>query len=144
MSSTERTASIATVSLRQMERPNSIQEAMADYDRMSVDLAQTKASLAEYIDIANKVQAENDAIKRQAEVQREFFTRQVDLLTNQRDRLQSVLKGITTRYRIIRDCFAQCEADALSEGVTMTETPKPDAQTLEVPTPRIRLAPNAL
>lgn len=97
--------------------PNKIQQALDDYDHMVADLAATKKSLAEYVDIANKLQAENDALKAQCKMQTDFLKDQVDTVTAHRDRLQVALRGIMTRYKVIRECFAKCEEEALKEGL---------------------------
>lgn len=86
---------------------------------MVSDLAATKKSLAEYVDIANKLQAENDALKAQCKLQTDFLKEQVLSVTEHRDRLQVALRGIMTRYKVIRECFAKCEEEALSEGLAV-------------------------
>lgn len=99
--------------------PNKLQQALEEHDGMVAELTNTKASLAEMSTLANRLQAENDAIKDQAKVQAEFLTRQVDLITAHRDRLQTSLKGLMTRFKVIRECFQKCEEEALAEGLQL-------------------------
>lgn len=102
--------------------PNKIQQALEDYDRMVSELDALKKTHAEYVDIANQLRAENDAIKRSMKVQTEFLTRQIDMITSHRDRLATTLKGLMTRYKVIREVFTQCETEALAEGLALNET----------------------
>lgn len=104
---------------------NKILQAVADYDLMVSDLASTKKSLSEYVDIANKLQAENDALKAQCKLQTDFLKDQVNIITDHRDRLQTTLKGIMTRYKVIRECFAKCEEEGLKEGLGIEPRPLP-------------------
>ena len=97
--------------------PNKIQQALDDYDHMAADLASTKKSLAEYVDIANKLQAENDALKAQCKLQTDFLNGELAVVSGRLERLEAVLGGIRTRYKVIRECFAKCEEEALSEGI---------------------------
>lgn len=97
--------------------PNKIQQALDDYDHMVADLAATKKSLSEYVDIANKLQAENDALKAQCKLQTDFLKNELSLVADRAERLDKVLTGLRTRYKIIRECFSKCEEEALSEGL---------------------------
>lgn len=97
--------------------PNKIQQALDDYDHMVSDLAVTKKSLAEYVDIANKLQAENDALKAQCKAQTDFLTQQLDAMTAHRDRLNAALQGYIVRYRVIRQTIEAAEREALELGL---------------------------
>lgn len=117
MQNTAMAAAQATVTRLPEMGPNKIQQALDDYDHMVADLAATKKSLSEYVDIANKLQAENDALKAQCKLQTDFLKNELAVVTEHRDRLQTALKGIMTRYKVIRECFAKCEEEGLSEGL---------------------------
>lgn len=113
--------------------PNKLQQAFADYNHMIDELAGIKRSLAEHVDMNNKLLAENTAIKEQIKDQASFLTRQLDTITAHRDRLNIALKGITTRYKVIRECFESCERDALREGLDLNAATveKDDGSSLE-------------
>lgn len=102
---------------RQLPGPNKLMQAMEDYDHAVAEAAHLREELRVYIDIANKVSAENESLKNQLKMQAEFLTRQIDLIIAQRDRLLAVVKGLTTRFSVIRECFDMCEKEALAEGI---------------------------
>lgn len=98
--------------------PNKLQQALDDYDHLTTELAHTKAELNQYIDLANKMQAENEALKDHLRTQEIFFTRQIDSLTDHRDRLLSYANRVRTRFKVIREIFQKAEEEALTEGFT--------------------------
>lgn len=101
--------------------PNKIQQALEDYDHMATELAHVKSELAQYLDIANKMTAENESLKNQIKMQADFLTRQIDMLTTQRNRLQRLLTALLTRFQMVRDIFEKAEADARHEAISVNE-----------------------
>lgn len=97
--------------------PNKIQQALADYDHMESELAHTKTELKQYVDIANKMSAQNEALKGQMKTQSEFLTRQIDMLTAQRNRLQRLLTALLTRFSMVHEIFERAEAEAREEAI---------------------------
>lgn len=92
---------------------------------MQEELINTKRDLSIQIDLATRLSTENDGLKRQLATQGDFFNRQIAMLTHQRDTHLETIKGIRTRFKVIRECFAQCEADAISDGLKASETKDP-------------------
>lgn len=123
MQTHEKPALNGTVSRLPPQGPNKIMQAIEDYDHMAVELEHTKRELQEYIALANKLQAENDAVRQQLSVQTEFLTRQVDLATTRADILGTTLTALRTNYSTIRETFARCEAEALTAGLAAAEVP---------------------
>lgn len=101
--------------------PNKLQQALCDYDRMEAELALTKDNLESVTALANRAVAEADALRNSLATQQEFFTRQIDLLTTHRDRLAVALRGLMTRFKVIREVFTQAETEALAEGLAINE-----------------------
>jgi len=97
--------------------PNKIQQALEDYDHMAAELAATKRSLAEYVEIANALSAERDVLK--AEIER---------VTVHRDRLNSALQGYLVRYRVIRQTIEAAETEALEQGLMQDKLPERQRQ----------------
>ena len=120
-------AATSPSSVRHLPVPgvNKLQQALNDYDLMVTELANTKDQLREQTELANRVVAENEAIKNQMRMQVEFLTRNLDMITAHRDRLQTTLKGLMTRFKVIRECFLNAEREALEEGLKLIdETPE--------------------
>lgn len=134
MQSVEQSGS-STIGLPELG-PNKLQQAIRDYDLMVDQLANASRQLKEMSDLSSKLLAENDALRSQIKTQAEFLTRQVDIITAHRDRLQTSLKGLMTRYRVIRECFSKCEEEALAEGIDLTETTKTSSEEVKRLIPR--------
>jgi chromosome segregation ATPase len=97
--------------------PNKIQQALDDYDHMVADLAATKKSLSAYVDIANALRAENDALKSQCKAQTDFLRQELEAVANHRDRINAALQGYIVRYRMIRKTIEDAEHEALEAGL---------------------------
>lgn len=110
---------------------NKILQAASDYVHMEAEVASLKASLAQHVDMSNKLLAENEALKNQIKMQADFLTRQLDVITIHRDRLQVALRGMMTRFKVVRECLTQCETEALSEGLATEPRPTQDVSTKE-------------
>lgn len=101
--------------------PNKLLQAMEDYDHLLSEAAHLREQLANYVEIANKMTAENESLRNQLQVQGDFFTRQIATVTAHRDRLQSLSRALITRFAMIRECFNTAEKEALAEQITITE-----------------------
>lgn len=102
--------------------PNKIQQALQDYSHMEHELVQTRTQLREYVDIANRLHADNEGLRNQLKVQGEFLTRQIDLLQAERNRLLEVNKGIRTHFSAMRGSFDAADKELQSIGITVNET----------------------
>lgn len=104
--------------------PNKLMQALEDYDHLVDELASVKRSLAEHIELSTKLTAENEAIRNQLKTQDEFMTRQLDAMTDHRDRLQASLKAYMVSYRIIRQTIEAQELEALQSGIAEKQKPE--------------------
>lgn len=138
MQTTEKPVSIDTAASLPPLGPNKIAQAMEDYDLLASELRNTKTQMLEYVTLANKLQAENEAIKNQLQMQTEFMTRQVDIANARADILGTTLTAMRTSYSTIREVFARCETEALAAGVAAAavgeQTDRPPEKTEPIPT----------
>jgi len=104
---------------------NKILQAASDYVLMEEEVASLKASLAQHVDISNKLLAENEALKGQIKTQADFLTRQIDAVTTHRDRLNTALQGYIIRYRVIRQTIEAAETEALQQGLMQEKLQDP-------------------
>lgn len=112
---------------------------MEDYDRLASELRQTKTQLQEYVTLANRLQAEIEAVRNQMRMQDEFMTRQVDIANARADILGTTLTALRTNYSTIREVFTRCETEALAAGVAAAavgeeaDRPAEKAEPIELP-----------
>lgn len=104
----------------------SLQEAMAEFKRLTEVNESLERQVTEYSGLSHKLQAENVALSDRIASQEKFYKSQVDTLSRHKDLLQRKCVALITRLDVIRDTINKAEADAREEVVE--ETKKAEAQ----------------
>lgn len=108
--------------------PNKLELALADYHLLEQEVESLKDQVKTYSELSIKLQAENDAQRNQIKEQADFYGKQIATITTHRDRLERLLKGLLTRFKVIKECFAQAEAEAHLEAMKVPSSAASAAQ----------------